>query len=243
MSEELELEVGGGNNGGGGGREYYVDPKAGMYGAILVDFIDHGYSRNSFNKVTRKVQPAFQLDKVIDEKMIVAAKKAKGLPPELDESDRELIGKRLFVRGKKMSFSLFPGGKNMKSSDLYGFLSDWNGAPLAKDAKVSLNDFIGKTATILITRTPNKDKPEIVYSNIAAIMPLEDDTEPLTLDDSYVRVKDRENYTPPPTLAEVEGAAPAPTAAPTSRTGAELAADESVVIPFGSDLGEAAAVA
>jgi hypothetical protein len=246
MSMDLTVSVstGKGNGDGAGRREYFVDPKAGMYQAILVDWIDHGFSKNSFNKVTRKVQPAFQLATVIDEKMIVAAKKKAGLPVELDEADRELIGRRLYVRGKKMSFSLFPGGKNMKASDLYDFLSNWNGEPLPKGSKgaphqENLESYIGKNAQLMISRTASKNDPSIVYSNIVSIMPFdEEDGEPLALDETYVRVKDRDNYTAPPTLEDVEGAdlglAPTSTAAPAAtRSASELAADEAVAIPFG----------
>lgn len=243
MSDLTVVVSTGGNGDGGARREYFVDPKAGMYQAILVDFIDHGYSKNSFGKVTRKVQPAFQLKDTITEKMVVAAKKAAGLPTELDEADKELIGRRLYVRGKKMSFSLFPGGKNMKASDLYQFLSDWNGEPLPKGTKdaphsENLESWIGKNATIMLSRTPNKENPEIVYTNIVAVMPLDEDEEPITLDDSYVRVKDRDNYTAPPSLEDVEGGA---AAASKSNGGGEvksaaaLAEDDSVEIPFGAE--------
>lgn len=235
----VAVSTGNGNGSGEGGRrEYFVDPKPGVYQAILVDFIDHGYGKNSFGKVTRKVQPAFQLADTIDEKMIKAAKKAKGLPTELDDADRELLGRRLYVRGKKMSLSLFPGGTNMKSSDLYSFLSDWRGEQLPKGTKdkphsENLESWIGKNASIMVSRTPNKQDASIVYTNIVAIMPFEadEDSPEIALDDTYVRVKDRENYTAPPSLSDVEGELePAPV-----RTASQLADDDSVAIPFGAE--------
>lgn len=233
LVETGERRNGNGNGDGGGRREFYVDPKPGMYPAICVDVIDLGFKKNSFNKVTRKIQFAFQLGTVIDEKMIVAAKKLKGLPAKVEEDDKELLGKRVFVRGKQMSFSLFPGGENMKSSDLYSFLEDWNGAPFAKPTKenplrFNAEEFIGKNATLMIVRNPDKKDPSIVYSNITAIMPPEEDAEVLTLDDTYTRVKDRDNYKAPPTEAEASGGVVA-TSAPAETASTS---DEDVEIPY-----------
>lgn len=236
----LTIKVSQGKGGDGGARrEYFVDPKKGIYNAILVDFIDHGYSKNNYGKVVRKVQPAFQLEKTIDEKMIKEAKKAAGLPVTLDDSDKELLGKRLFVRGKKMSFSLYPGGKQAKASDLFTFLSDLQGKPLANTQEVDLNALVGTNATLMISRTPSKNDPEIVYSNIVSVSPIEDGDPVLELDDTYVRVRDRENYSPPPSLEDVESDTEPLTKG--ERAAADSAeSEEEVAIPFGD---EAAAVA
>lgn len=210
----LTVSTSTGNGNGGTRREYFVDPKIGMYPAVCVDVIDHGFSRNNYGKVARKIQFAFQLAKTIDEKAIVAAKGAKGLSTDLDDDDRNLIGARLFVRSKKMTLSLYPGGENMKSSDLYAFLESWSGErfPQGKPLTINLEDYIGKNATLMITRNPDKRDPSIVYSNIASINPPEDDAELLELlPDSYTRVKDRDNFTPPPTEEDVNSGAVAAT--------------------------------
>jgi hypothetical protein len=226
---EMTVSVKHGND---GGRQYFVDPKPGAYNAVLVDIIDHGYSRNSFGKVARKIQPAFQLENTITEKMILLAKKAKGLPEVIEEADQELIGKRLFVRGKKMTLSLFPGGENMKASDLYNFLSDITGEPLPKGTKaqpysVDPQTFIGTPVTIIIARNTDKNDPTKVYTNVAAVSPFDADEydAPISPDENYVRVKDREGYTPPPSEADVAGDLPAASSAPATGAAAESDAE------------------
>jgi hypothetical protein len=243
MSDLTVTATVGGNGKGEGGsrRDYFVDPKAGMYPAVCVDVIDHGFSKNSFGKVNRKIQFAFQLGTTIDEKMIAAAKKAKGLPTTLDDEDKELIGTRLFVRGKKMALSLFPGGEKMKSSDLYAFLENWNGERFVKPTKdkpltVDLESYVGRNATLMIVRNPDKNDSSIVYSNITAIMPPEEDAEVLELvEGSYTRVKDRDNFTPPPTEADVTGNGQVTAATDGTPASAPAAAEEDdadVDIPF-----------
>jgi hypothetical protein len=200
------------NNGNGGGRKYFVDPKPGMYNAVCVDFIDHGFSINNYGKVLRKVQPVFQLGDVITEKRVLAAKKAAGLPEEIEDADIDLIGKRLMIRGKKMSFSLYPGGDNMKASDLYGFLSDWGGVKLPKGTQANphtedLETWIGRPATLLLSAKADANDPNRKYINVSSVMPFDEETydAPLALDGTYIRVQDRDNYTAPPSRAEVEG--------------------------------------
>lgn len=231
MEDLVYTEDSTGNGGEGGNftkREYYVDPKTGMYSAVCVDVKDHGVSTNNWGKTSRKIQFAFQLATLITEAMVVAAKQAKGLPTTLDEADRELIGKRLFVQSKKMNLKLFPGSDNpekpMKKSDLFKFLEDWSGKPLEKVTapgddtpryRFDASDYIGKTATLMVQRNPDKNNPAIVYSNIIAISPLEEGGEVLELDGSYTRLKDRKN-----------GEAPAPA------TEAAPADDSEVEIPW-----------
>lgn len=208
---ELVASVGGGN-GGGGRRKYFVDPKRGMYDAVCVDVINLGFVKE-YGKIKQKLQFAFQLDKEITEKMISDARVKAGLEPELSEGDIELVGKRLLLRSKKMALSLFPGGtsrdgKPMRASDLYTFVEDWNGEAFPEptpESPITINfeEFIGRGAEVMVQQKADKNNPHIIYSNLVSIAPLEEGKEPLELDDSYTRVKDRENFTPPPTEDEV----------------------------------------
>lgn len=239
--DDLELEfTGEGADGDGGARrDYYVDPKPGLYEAVCVDVIDRGVVKDKWGKTKRKVQFAFQLAETITEKMILAAKKAKGLDQEIAEEDKALIGTRLFVQGKKMNFSLFPGREGTSPSDLYAFLEAWNGTRFpkaSKDAplKFKAADYIGKNAQLMIVRNPSKDDPTVVYSNIAAIMPPEDDAEVLTVDEKYIRVKDREGYTAPATEVADDDSAPAEEA-PKAKAKAAKAAAAEVNIPYDED--------
>jgi hypothetical protein len=225
---DLTITVTGEGNGNFKKREFFVDPKPGMFQAVCVDVIDLGFSKNSFNKVTRKIQFAFQLANTITEAMVLKAKAAKGLPAEIDEDDKELIGKRLFIRSKKMNFSLYPGGENMSPSDLYKFLEDWNGERFPKPTKdnpltINFEGYVGKNALLMVVTNKDRNDPSITYSNVNAIMPLEDET-PLELDDTYTRVKDREHFKAPPTEADVTGGVS------TASTNGQAAAD--VEIPW-----------
>jgi hypothetical protein len=191
-------------------RKYFVDPKPNAYNAVCVDAIDLGARVNNYGKVVREVSFSFQLADTITEKDILKAKKAAGLPEEIEEVDGELVGKRFFIRSKRMSFNFFPGKGTTSPSNLYSFVSNWRGAPLAEDEEVDLNDLVGQPATLLISTNIDKNDPKKKYTNISEIMPFDADTYagPVLLDDTYTRISEREGYVEPPTLEEVQSANP-----------------------------------
>lgn len=191
------------SEGNGEGRGYFVGAPTGIVNAVAVDVVDLGYKKNSWGKIQRKVQFVFQLETLIDEKLIKKAKKRKGLDTTITDKDMEIVGKPLLAFSKPMNLSLFAGGDNMSASDLFTFLSDWNGEDVGE--REPLEPYVGKQATLMIKEVKDKKKSGVYYSNIVSIEPLEDEENAVEIDESYVRRHEREGYKAPPTLEDVEG--------------------------------------
>lgn len=222
MSNKLGASFGGNSN--GNRRKYFVDPAADKYQAVIVDVIDLGYQKSPYNgQIQQKIKFALQLDAAITEKAIKKAKKAAGLGTDLTEDDLEVVGKRYMVWSKPFPVSMYPGGTNrngdpLNASGLYKFISDLLGDSPEnfpeyietvtdelgnEEEQFIFENLVGANAIVMVSKKKHGDR---VYTNIASIMPIDEDDELELIepDDTYVRVRDRENFSAPPTREQVE---------------------------------------
>lgn len=168
-------------------KRVYVNAPADTYQGVCVDVVDLGIEtpKNPQYKPAHKIRIVFQLDELITDKMMKAAKKLAGDASPLSDIEKKVIGTRLTIN-QKFTLSLHEKALLRKT------LESWRGTPFTSeelDEGFDVESLVGVNANINVVHREWEGK---TYANIASIAPWKKKfgafIEP---DENYVRVVDR----------------------------------------------------